>query len=72
MEDIHYVGSRIFTHPPNQMELLDFLEDTWWSFASNSDWKGLDVGLNTEEWRNLTGHDPPEEFIKQIAQANRE
>ena len=67
--DAPHVGSRSFDHPPNQMELLGFLGDTWWSFTEDPDWRILDVGLNTEEWENLTAQEPPEEFLRQITQA---
>jgi len=65
--DVAYVGSRSFSHPPTQMELLSFLEDTWWSFTEEPGWKILDVGLDAEKWKNLTGQELPQEFLKQIA-----
>ncbi|PKL47131.1 MAG: hypothetical protein CVV42_14200 [Candidatus Riflebacteria bacterium HGW-Riflebacteria-2] len=59
-------GIRNYNEKPTQTQLIEFLNECRWKFEKVRDWKILNVGINQEGWKDLTGQNPPDEYIQQV------
>lgn len=53
-----YAELREFDHPPDNAEVYQFLEDTWWTFEQERGWTLLHAAVCADVWSDVIGEAP--------------